>query len=36
MGEHEFFGDVCLTKTPIAPVTAVASDVSAIVLVISK
>lgn len=34
--EHEFFGDASITKTPTAPASAVAADVTATVLVMSK
>ena len=36
LGKYEFFGDVSLTTSPIAPVSAVAADVTAVVLAISK
>lgn len=36
MGKAEFFGDVSVTKTPIAQTTAVAAGMTTILLVISK
>lgn len=34
--KFKFFGDVAMTKVPIAPTSAVAADVTAVLLVISK
>ena len=36
LNRAEFFGEVSITKSPIAPTTAVASNVTTTVLVISK
>ena len=36
LSKTEFFGDMCLTKTPIAPATAVTGNVITRLLVVSK